>query len=478
MYQLPSIVAVRGMENAAIIRLSGDDLLNSTNWIVWRERMYIMLQLCEVYDYTQGLIEKPNSLLDSQGARNWLKNDNYAKHLLTSNISTTEMMNLGRPGTSFECWKQLLALYENKTHDTIIAYTCNLHQLRAVDGDDIPKHLVQLRQYFLQINLTANPDFRISDAQFKVIISSSLPQSWDTFTEDYVGRRTDIVEINPKKLMNSQEFIGIIREEYRRRTGREEESTNLAIQKPRFKPPKPNLAQRISNNTSNSTQKWCSHCKRKNHNDADCHFLNDTPPCSFCGLKGHTDKTCRKKRKKEKDEKGKKRKSDDNGGGDAKRQKKDVANVVEEEAISFLVNGEDYNYDTFDVSNSLAMDERVSYYDEWVADTGTTSHITNQRDAFITYQALGDKIVSGVGGLRTYAHGIGTVEVESIHNRQKYLFRLENILYIPKNPNNLLSLGRWDTSGGRYTRGGGTITLITKDGKPIACGQKISNNLY
>jgi len=204
------------------------------------------------------------------------------------------------------------------------------------------------------------------------------------------------VEINPKKLMNSQEFISIIREEYRWRTGREEESTNLVIQKPQFKPPKPNLAQCISNNTSNSTQKWCSHCKHKNHNDTDCHFLNDTLPCSFCGLKGHTDKTCRKKRKKEKDEKGKKRKSGDNGGGDAKRQKKDVANVVEEEVISFLVNGEDYNYDTFNVSDSLAMDERISYYDEWVVDTGTTSHITNRRDAFITYQALGDKIVSGV----------------------------------------------------------------------------------
>jgi hypothetical protein len=139
LYQLPSIVAVRGMENAAIIKLSGDELLNSTNWIVWRERMYIMLQLCEVYEYTQGLIDKPNSLMDPQGSRNWSKNDNYAKHLLTSNISTTEMMNLGRPGTSFECWKQLLALYENKTHDTIIAFTRNLHQLRAVDRDDIPK---------------------------------------------------------------------------------------------------------------------------------------------------------------------------------------------------------------------------------------------------------------------------------------------------------------------------------------------------
>jgi hypothetical protein len=76
------------------------------------------------------------------------------------------------------------------------------------------------------------------------------------------------------------------------------------------------------------------------------------------------------------------------------------------------------------------MDERLSLYD-WVADTGTTSHITNRRDAFITYQALGGKIVSGVGGLKTTVQGTGTVEVESIHDGHKYLLRLENTLYIP-----------------------------------------------
>jgi hypothetical protein len=195
---------------------------------------------------------------------------------------------------------------------------------------------------------------------------------------------------------------------------------------------------------------------------------------------GHTDKTCRKKKKKEKGENGKKRKFEGNGGGEAKKQKKDTANLAEEEAICFYGHeeeGEDYNYDTFDVSDSLAMDERLSLYD-WVADTGTTSHITNRRDAFITYQALGGKIVSGVGGLKTTVQGTGTVEVESIHEGHKYLLRLENTLYIPSNPNNLFSLGRWDTSGGRYTGGGGTITLITKDGKSIARCKKISNNLY
>ena len=92
--QTPSVIAVCSMENATIIKLSTTEYLSSTNWIVWHKQMIIMFELCEVYRYTQGLVEKPNSLTDPQGAKNWMKNDNYTKHLLTSNISTTEMMNL------------------------------------------------------------------------------------------------------------------------------------------------------------------------------------------------------------------------------------------------------------------------------------------------------------------------------------------------------------------------------------------------
>ena len=122
LFKLPSIKAVWGMENAAIIE---------NYWATNSSTQQIGLY------GVNGCTSCCNTLINPQGMRNWLKNDNYMKHLLASNISTTVMMNLGQPGTSFKCWKQLLALYENKTHDTIIAYTHNLHQLWAVDGDNI-----------------------------------------------------------------------------------------------------------------------------------------------------------------------------------------------------------------------------------------------------------------------------------------------------------------------------------------------------
>jgi hypothetical protein len=55
---------------------------------------------------------------------------------------------------------------------------------------------------------------------------------------------------------------------------------------------------------------------------------------------------------------------------------------------------------------------------------------------------------------------------------------IHNVLYILNNYNNLISLGRWDASGGQYQGGNGVLLLITKDGHTIAKGNKINNHLY
>ena len=47
-----------------------------------------------------------------------------------------------------------------------------------------------------------------------------------------------------------------------------------------------------------------------------------------------------------------------------------------------------------------------------------------------------------------------------------------------QNRNNLLSLGKWDAAGGKYTGGGGQIILEDKNGNSVAAGTKIDNNLY
>lgn len=117
------------------------------------------------------------------------------------------------------------------------------------------------------------------------------------------------------------------------------------------------------------------------------------------------------------------------------------------------------------------------YYD-WLGDTATTSHVSNRREAFKMFHPLTDTTVSGVGNVKTEAKERGTVELISKYDGHDYVLTLGNVLYIPTNRNNLISLGRWDKAGGRYTGGGGALTLITKDGTPVAWGTQIENNLY
>ena len=191
---------------------------------------------------------------------------------------------------------------------------------------------------------------------------------------------SSLKETNLKKLMPSQQFIGIICKEYLQHTEHaNDESINLMTQKPHYTASKPSLIQPIGNGN-----KWCLHCKCPNHNDADCLFLNNTLPCNFCQLKGHLKKNCRKKKRQEMNQNKKKRKAEGQKEGNGKRQKKDVMNMVQEteEIITLMADDNDeqyFNYNTFDVTDSMAINEHISYYD-WVVDTRTTSHITNQHE--------------------------------------------------------------------------------------------------
>jgi hypothetical protein len=98
-----------------------------------------------------------------------------------------------------------------------------------------------------------------------------------------------------------------------------------------------------------------------------------------------------------------------------------------------------FNLESHDASNSYEIDDSIIYYD-WLADSATTTHITNQRDVFINYKPLKDAVVQGIGDLTTYAEGKGTIELKSEVNRNKYILHLDNVLYIPNNHDNLISL--------------------------------------
>ena len=208
---VPSIPVIKTREGA-ITKVTGNGL-TGPNWVTWQVRMMSLLALCEVEPYVRGEIEQPNRDVDPAGHDNWKKNDNYAKHLITQNVGDEPIIHIQHGSTSHVAWKNLEAIYEDKSQETAVAIIRNLWRTMAEDEDDIGEHLTTLKKYWERLNLVDDDNFKIPEVQFKIAIVSSLPTSWDNFTQSYIsigkGDSSD-----PKLKVTSQELIGVLKEEY------------------------------------------------------------------------------------------------------------------------------------------------------------------------------------------------------------------------------------------------------------------------
>jgi len=114
------------------------------------------------------------------------------------------------------------------------------------------------------------------------------------------------------------------------------------------------------------------------------------------------------------------------------------------------VNDMDIDSDTYDdakyhnfkhVPSSTEIDLCLIYYD-WIADTGATLHITHRHNTFNTYKPIPAVPIAGVGGAKAHAIRWGNIKLKSKWNGKIYILDLQNVLHMPKNKNNLLSLGK------------------------------------
>jgi GAG-pre-integrase domain len=104
-------------------------------------------------------------------------------------------------------------------------------------------------------------------------------------------------------------------------------------------------------------------------------------------------------------------------------------------------------------------------------------HICNKHDSFIEYCSSNAK-VQGVRNTLSKTHGHGTVKVQAHMNDITCILILQNILYVPSNQYNLLSLRRWDSHGRHFKSSQGTLSLMNQDGRVITCGLKLKSHLY
>ena len=315
-----------------------------------------------------------------------------------------------------------------------------------------------------------------------------------------------------------QQFIGIIKQEHKHRQSRKPVASKLPEQAmyihgcDNAKLP---LASWISGNTHNQRRspplkKYCNTCQRTNHWISQCWFAGK-PKCKKCGQFRHTsdkcwntagnkhpfERSCRDTHNTDTPVQANDAEMEEHIVFNTEHNKLDVkgetaaivtnkldmveepkALIADNDKLDILDDTYDREYYNFDhVPSSDKMDMHLIYYD-WLADTATTSHITHWHNTFITYKTIPDVPISGVGGLRTCTIKQGRVNLRSECDGKIYILELYDVLHVPGNCNNLLSLGRWEVARRSYRACDGILDLLMKEGKPIARGIKVRNNLY
>src|ERR1700676_923274 len=286
------------------------------------------------------------------------------------------------------------AMYQGlaSTHEDMAFYTVNnienlLQTAKATDNNDLMKPLDTTKGLRDRMNEFPNPDFHLPDVRFKTIISNSLPRSWHSFVEPYMGNAKNANDPDPKHRIQSDTFIGILREEYkiqrnneRRENGYngfngENSNQNIGSQT--------NIANAQTNSRTlrsriggqKNPRAWCEICEMKGHWTSKCYKRHQNK-CYNCGREGHMAKDCRKKNNSWKGKnKAKGYKEREKWKGKAKQNETAEETNIADKEISFnteenLMEGhstsniddEEHNFDSYQACNYEANDEGLIYY--------------------------------------------------------------------------------------------------------------------
>jgi len=134
------------------------------------------------------------------------------------------------------------------------------------------------------------------------------------------------------------------------------------------------------------------------------------------------------------------------------------------------------DYDFHTSTGGIIEDEH-----SWFVDSGATSHMTDQRHLFTSFQPIkkGERMVKGVGDSLLCATGIGDINVSTEVDGRRLNLTLRKALYVPGIGYNLLSVGAAADNGIQTIFDSDCVKLVSKsDGRVITTGIRKNRTLY
>lgn len=114
----------------------------------------------------------------------------------------------------------------------------------------------------------------------------------------------------------------------------------------------------------------------------------------------------------------------------------------------------------------------------WVIDSGSTSHVSSERDLFVKFNAHHNETIFVANGERVPAEGIGTVALNVLNrNGRQVTIWIQNVLFVPSMSGNLLSVRKLIANGYSVIFTPNGSCDISHGDKHVAMGE-LRDNLY
>jgi gag-polypeptide of LTR copia-type len=143
------------------------DPLTENNWSDWKRRMIPILDVCEMLEYANRNIPKPDNMTDPDNVRNWQANDKLAKLIILQNISKNQLQHIDQDQSASDIWKTIMSLYQTTGFRTAISYMKELYTMKATNDENIPEFISKMKAIIEDINSMADNNLGINEKSFK-----------------------------------------------------------------------------------------------------------------------------------------------------------------------------------------------------------------------------------------------------------------------------------------------------------------------